>query len=169
MISTNDLLKFIEETDNKLKEKITLIAVGGTAMTLLNLKESTKDIDFCTPTEHEKDIFTKATKSSRFKIDIWYDGYIFALKLPEDHIKIAKRFKLYKNIELKTLNPIDLILTKTARLNQRDVEDIEILTKKQKIDKQKLIERFDQIKESIPGSDRQYHENFNLILKEFFR
>ena len=93
MISTTDLLKFIEETDIKIKEEIILIAVGGTAMTLLNLKESTKDIDFCTPSKKQKDSFIKVAKDSKFKIDIWYDGYIFTLQLPEDYIKKAKLYK----------------------------------------------------------------------------
>jgi len=46
MITKKDLLKWLEDIDAKLKNRITLIAVGGTAMTLLNLKESTIDVDF---------------------------------------------------------------------------------------------------------------------------
>lgn len=168
MIYTTDLLKFIENTDKEISEEIILVAVGGTAMNLLNLKESTKDIDFCTKTKKQKDIFVKATKDSKFKIDIWYDGYIFTLQLPEDYIEKSKLYKKYKKIELRTLNPIDIILTKTARLNQRDIEDIKTLLNKQKIKKQDITERFNQIKKSIPGSEKEYQENFNLILKEFF-
>lgn len=166
MISTKELLGFIENIDKKLNKELILIAVGGTAMTLLGLKESTKDIDFCTLTQKDKEIFLKQAKNSKFKIDVWYDGYIFALQLPKDYIKKSKEFKKYKYLNLRILNPIDIVLTKTARLNQRDVEDIEALAKH--INKKTLIKRFNEIKESIPGSEKQYEENFKLILKEFF-
>lgn len=43
------LLDFLSEIDRKLKRKITLIAAGGTALTLLDLKSSTIDIDFTGP------------------------------------------------------------------------------------------------------------------------
>jgi len=37
---------FLQEVDKELKRKITLVAAGGTAMTLLDVKSSTIDIDF---------------------------------------------------------------------------------------------------------------------------
>jgi len=41
MITKKDLLNWLKEIDSKLKDKVVLTAVGGTAMTLLDLKEST--------------------------------------------------------------------------------------------------------------------------------
>jgi len=35
MIAKNDLLDWLKDIDKKLKQKMTIIAVGGTAMTLL--------------------------------------------------------------------------------------------------------------------------------------
>jgi hypothetical protein len=43
------LFDFLEVLNEDLKQKITLIAAGGTAMTLLDLKPSTIDIDFTIP------------------------------------------------------------------------------------------------------------------------
>jgi len=43
------LLKNISIWDRYLKKKVHIIACGGTALTLLNLKESTKDIDLLLP------------------------------------------------------------------------------------------------------------------------
>jgi len=40
MITKNDLLLWLKEVDSKLEKKIVLVAVGGTAMTLLGLKPS---------------------------------------------------------------------------------------------------------------------------------
>jgi hypothetical protein len=45
-LDEQDLMEFLEEVDRTLSRRISLIAVGGTAMTLLNMKASTIDIDF---------------------------------------------------------------------------------------------------------------------------
>jgi len=43
------LFNLLKNFDEEAKEKITLVAVGGSAMTLLDLKVSTLDIDFTVP------------------------------------------------------------------------------------------------------------------------
>jgi pantothenate kinase len=45
-LDKNVLLNFLKALDDEIDRKITLVAVGGTAMTLLDLKPSTVDIDF---------------------------------------------------------------------------------------------------------------------------
>ena len=65
MIDKNDLLEWLRAADKKLKKKIVLIAVGGTAMTLLGLKSSTRDVDFCIKSEDKKD-FEKALATLKF-------------------------------------------------------------------------------------------------------
>ena len=59
MIKKEELLPYLEDMDRFLKKKVTLVAVGGTAMTLLNLKDSTKDIDFCAETKEGCEIKKK--------------------------------------------------------------------------------------------------------------
>lgn len=39
-------LSFLEKLDKKLDRHIYIIALGGTALSLINLKEKTKDMDF---------------------------------------------------------------------------------------------------------------------------
>jgi len=46
------LLDFLSVLDEDLGMKITLVAVGGTAMTLINAKASTLDVDFTIPDEY---------------------------------------------------------------------------------------------------------------------
>jgi hypothetical protein len=43
------LFGFLEEVSANLDRPVTLVAVGGTALTLLGVKESTLDIDFTAP------------------------------------------------------------------------------------------------------------------------
>jgi hypothetical protein len=64
MISSDDL-------------RITLVAVGGTAMTLLHLKPSTIDVDFCLD-KKDAILFKEAMPPSKFKVDIFIGGFIFS-------------------------------------------------------------------------------------------
>lgn len=83
--SKQRLLEFLGELDNEVEKNIILVAAGGTAMTLLGLKNSTIDIDFTIPKEDVK-IFESALKRTPhgFKIDYWPDGTVFSQTLPED-------------------------------------------------------------------------------------
>jgi hypothetical protein len=58
-----------------LDKEITFVAVGGTAMTLLDVKPSTIDMDFTIPNQHVQE-FEDALKKvpHGFKIDYWTDG-----------------------------------------------------------------------------------------------
>lgn len=53
------LLDFLAVLDKEVSKEITLVAVGGTAMTLLDLKASTIDVDFTIPSK-DKLAFDKA-------------------------------------------------------------------------------------------------------------
>lgn len=52
-IDKQGLMNRISAWDGFLKRKVHLIACGGTAMTLLGIKTSTKDIDLLVPNEDE--------------------------------------------------------------------------------------------------------------------
>ena len=74
-LDSSALIEFLEEVDKELNRTITLIAVGGTAMTLLRVKASTVDVDFTLPGE-DYDEFQKALKNTPhgFKVGYWKDG-----------------------------------------------------------------------------------------------
>lgn len=165
MIDKNNLLEWLKRIDNKLKNKITIIAIGGTAITLLGFKSSTIDIDFCISSK-EKDNFEKAL-DKKFHVHIFTDGYIFSEQLPDDYIEKSKNILKLKNITLKALNPIDIIITKTARLNARDEEDIQVLARY--VNKNELIERFNNVLGTYSGSEEEYKRKFDFILKRFFK
>ncbi|MFC1733350.1 DUF6036 family nucleotidyltransferase [candidate division KSB1 bacterium] len=169
MIDKSNLLDFLKKLDKMLKDKATILAVGGTAMVLMDLKESTIDVDFCIDNKKNYDVIKKTRIRSPFKVDLFHSGYIFTLQLPEDYIRRARPYKTtLKNINLKILSPIDIIITKGSRLNQRDVEDIKLIISRKKINKDDIRKRFSEVKGSWPGSDKVFDENTKFILKEFF-
>mgnify|MGYP001618006731 FL=1 len=164
MIDRNELIKWLKSIDKKLHRKITLVAVGGTAMTLLGLKSSTMDMDFCISSDEKKDFERHLDKS--FKVDVFTDGYIFSEQLPADYAEKSKEIISMKNIVLKALNPVDIVITKAARFNARDEEDIEALSKH--VDKDELIKRFNDVVKSYSGKEDEYRYHMKIILKRFF-
>ncbi len=164
MIGRNELVRWLKSVDRKLHRKVTLIAVGGTAMTLLGLKSSTRDVDFCLKSEEKRD-FEKVL-DKEFKVDIFTDGCIFSEQLPADYSEKSKEIIRMKNIDLKALSPIDIIITKAARFNARDEEDIEALSGH--ADKDELLKRFNEVLKSYSGKEEDYKYHMEIVIKRFF-
>lgn len=162
------LLDFLGEIDKELTHKIVVVAVGGTAMTLLNAKSSTIDVDFTIPSayfgyfQHAKDIVQPG-----FKVDLFHDGAVFVNMLPEDYMKRSTLIKTrLKNIELRALHPVDIIITKIGRLDGRDEQDIESCIKKFKIKKSQIVKRASQMGSAT--EDEVFQNNLQIVLKKFF-
>lgn len=125
-------------------------------------------LDFCIESKDAK-IFKNLAKNGKFKVDLFYDGFIFSEQLPDDYIdKSSKAAADLNNIDMRTLSLIDIIITKTARYNERDEEDITAIAKMDMINKQELIDRFKQVAEIFAGREKDYEYHFNLILKRHF-
>ncbi|MBI2110497.1 hypothetical protein HYT51_01835 [Candidatus Woesearchaeota archaeon] len=165
MIDKTQLILWMKKVDKKMCRKITIVAVGGTAMTLLGLKPSTRDIDFCISSE-DKQEFEKAIDKN-FKVDLFFDGYIFSEQLPTDYAEKSKEILKLKNIILKILSPEDIVITKSARFNARDEEDIQSIAKYVK--RTELIERFKQVIRTYAGREEDYRMNFEVVLKRYFQ
>ncbi len=163
------LLDFLEVINGSLTKKITLIAAGGTAMTLLDLKSSTVDIDFTLPSGDSPE-FEEAPKRnpSGFKIDWWTDGHIFCQALPSDYIEKSIKIKEFSHISLRALQPVDIIATKIGRLNTKDVQDIETIIKACKIKKAELKARAIQVSPTYVPKEEDYLYHLDWIIKKFF-
>lgn len=169
MIAKDDLIKWLKELDDKLDKKIILIAVGGTAMTLLGLKPSTRDVDFCLQNQNFK-IFKKLSENSKFKVHLFQDGFIFSEQLPDDYIDKSNKIEAgLININLRALSLADIIITKVARYNERDKEDIAAIAKTSRVNKNELEDRFNEVKGTFTGRGQDYIYHFNLVLKRHFK
>ena len=131
-IDRTELLAFLKELDSEFTRPVRLNAVGGTALTLLDVKPSTIDVDFdATKTDRVELERVLNRLNPGFKVDLYSDGYIFALQLPRDYLdKCRKIGAPFKNITLYAIAPIDLIVSKAARLNNRDINDIKLTERK---------------------------------------
>jgi len=93
-LNKKQLLDFLEELDKELEREITIVAVGGTAMTLHNAKASTTDVDFTIPGD-DFDEFKRILDITPhgFKVDMWTDGLVFSQDLPRTILTKASQSK----------------------------------------------------------------------------
>lgn len=82
-LNKQTLLDVLGQWNAFLKRKIHLIACGGTALTLLDIKQSTKDVDFLVPIETKYKYLIKTIKDLGYQqktVSGWLrqeDKYIF--------------------------------------------------------------------------------------------
>lgn len=164
MLGKRELLEWLFSLDKQLDRKITLVAVGGTAMTLLGIKSSTRDVDFCLKKEDKKHF--EKVMGTLFRVDLFIDGYIFSEQLPADYADRSKDIRQFSNIMLKALDPLDIVITKAARFNARDEEDIAVLAKH--VRKKDLLSRFEEVVGTFAGNEKEYRYHLGIIIKRFF-
>lgn len=158
-LSKNDLLEVLKDWDSCLSGKILLVACGGTALTLLNYKESTRDVDFLIPNPKHYDSILSIIDSLGYKnetgngyrhpnkpwiFDLFRGQTVFVTELldPVQEKGNHRVIKEYTRLTLGCLNPEDLIISKMFRGTGVDVDDSIILLKAEKIDLAYLAQRY---------------------------
>ena len=168
-LDNTKLLDFLEEIDRELSRKIVIVAVGGTAMTLANAKPSTIDIDFTIPGK-DYDEFERAKKIVQpgFRVDVFRDGAVFVTVLPDDYLEKSKSIATnLKNIDLRALDPVDVIITKIARLDGRDAQDIESCITNFQITQKQIEQRAKAM--NYAGNSEVFVNNLKTVLGRFFK
>ena len=166
-ISSKQLVDFLDELGKTLDRKIVLVAAGGTALTLYRVKASTIDADFTGPAQ-DVELFQKAVNAAQpgFKVHVWPDGQVFSQFLPDDYLGKSKRISSLKNIELRALAPVDIVVTKVGRLDGRDVDDIEACIRKFKLTRNSIVRRGKQVE--YVGNQEIFDYNLESVTARFF-
>ncbi|MFA5089989.1 MAG: DUF6036 family nucleotidyltransferase [Candidatus Omnitrophota bacterium] len=181
-VDKQSLLDRISAWDTFLKRKVHLIACGGTALTLLGVKPSTKDIDLIVPNLDEHEYLVTILKQLGYKSASGWgwergDGFIFdlfrgksvhtieLLESPlekENHIFVKEFDRIY----LGVLNYYDIIISKLFRATAIDIDDCFVLVrdKKKDIDFKQLKKRFKETA-SFDVSEDKVNKNFEHFLK----
>jgi hypothetical protein len=138
-IDTSTLMNRLAAWDSFLKRRVRLIACGGTALTLLNIKPSTKDADFIIPDEREHNYLvnilgelgyvqvtgTGWARENDIIFDFYRGLYVYTTGLLDSPLEQDRHilFKEYTQIYVGILNYYDLLITKLFRGIQSDMED----------------------------------------------
>jgi hypothetical protein len=144
-----------------LKRRVHLIACGGTALTLLDVKPSTKDVDFMVPNQAEYNYLIKVLKSldydqvtangwqrkgDIFRFDLFPGKRIHTTELLESPLEPGNHSLLmeYSRLYIGILNEYDLIASKLMRGTGVDFEDCLMLVKALggKIDIERLVAHY---------------------------
>lgn len=163
-LDKNHLLSILHGWNHFLKRKVHLIACGGTAMSLIGAKDSTKDVDFMVPVLKEHDYLTKQLKLLSYKnisgagwkkdgdvfiFDLFRGNFIHTTELlysplEEDRHSILVEFS---NLYIGVLNDYDLISSKLMRGTRVDFEDCLKLVEvhQEIIDIERLINHFNEL------------------------
>jgi hypothetical protein len=162
-IDKQALLDVMEQWNRFLRKKVHLIACGGTAMTLLGVKESTKDIDFMVPNPPEHEHLIKVLpqlgyeqetvsgwkrKEEIFRFDLFVGKKIHTTELLESPLKEGNHTLLtqYSRLYIGILNEYDLIASKLFRGTGVDFEDCLMLVRSNRsIDIGRLKRHYDEM------------------------
>ncbi len=176
------LLDRLSVWDGFIKRKVHLVACSGTALTLLGIKPSTKDVDLIVPhpDEHKylinvlKQLGYEPASGSGWARD---DGFIFDLfrgkrvhttELLDSPLDIGKNIliKEFSHIYLGVLNYYDILITKLFRASSVDVDDCMALMKAKSvdIDIHRFIERFRETA-SFDVSEDKVNKNLEHFLR----
>ena len=172
-LTADELMRTLDAWDKILpgRGKICLIACGGTALTLLGCKESTKDVDFLIPVEKEYKRLTRFLAQAGYErasgcgwrrpdeniiFDLYPGKMVYQTELLTSPLARGgnKKIREWKKIYLGTLNPSDLIISKMFRGDEADIQDSLTLLKHEKIDLQKLKERYRETAKYYFGEDK---------------
>ena len=183
-LNKEGLWDYLTQWNAFLKRKVHLIACGGTALTLLDVKASTKDIDFMVPVLAEHSYLIKALKSlgynrkgdhrwtkdgDPFVFDLFAGNKIHTTELlnsplkPENH----RQIKTYSYLYIGVLNDYDLITSKLFRGAPVDFDDCRLLVKAHRatIDLDLLEKHFrEHAKYEI--AETRVLQNLGIFLKE---
>lgn len=181
-IDKEGLFDRLSAWDAFLKRKVHLIACGGTALTLLDVKPSTKDIDLMVPNLDEYDYLIGILKQLGYKSASGWgwergDGFIFDLfrgkvvhttELLESPLEEGNHIliKEFSHIYLGVLNYYDIVISKLFRAATLDFEDCLSLVrnKREEIDLRRLESRFCQTA-AYDVSEEKVNKNLEHFLK----
>jgi|SRR3989338_3180374 len=160
-LTQQELLQTLGAWNGFLNRKVHLIACGGTALTLLGVKASTKDVDLLVPVEQEYNYLVKILEqlgyrpmtgsgwqrpTEAFIFDLFKGKRVHTTELlgspleKNNHLLIKELSHIY----LGVLNTYDLMTSKLFRGTSVDVEDCLTLfrAKRNEIDLDVLKERY---------------------------
>jgi len=152
-------MRTIDNWDSLMNFSVQLVACGGTALTLLNIKESTKDIDLVVPVHAEYERLMKFLKAigyqekgggllhpddPYFLYQFWAGNRVFTTDLLNSPLDAGKHIviKKWRHIYLGALNLVDLIITKLFRGAGVDVDDSIAVFETGQVDAEELLKRY---------------------------
>lgn len=181
-IGSMDLLSTLSIWDELIpgRGRIHLIACGGTALTLLGYKDSTKDVDLLAPVAKEYERLVRFLKAAGYEststygwkrgdevmvYDLYPGKKVYTTELLNSPLEAGGNQKIreWKKIYLGVLNSIDFVITKLFRGSEADFQDCLDLFRHEAIDLEALKRRLKKTA-SFDVSEERVLKNYGLFL-----
>jgi len=182
-INRDDLFNRCAIWNKYLKRKVCLIACGGTALTLLEIKDSTKDIDLIVPRVEEHRYLLKTFSDMGYEqvteygwslpgdvfiFDIFSGNFVHTTELLESPLEEDNHIliKEFSSVYLGVLNDYDLIISKLFRGTSIDIDDCMALIthRKDSVDLDRLRNRYTETA-SFSIAEKKMNRNLDLFLE----
>ena len=140
---------------------------GAAALLAFKATRLTSDIDAFNNITSLKDAYEKAKIDTGLEISLSQAGVADAPYNFEDRLMVYKELRL-KLLVVKIPEIHDFILMKMIRGYEHDLEVIEEVTRKNKVDQAILIERYETEMSHVIGNKRTLDLNFAAVLSRCF-
>jgi hypothetical protein len=91
---------------------------------------------------------------------------VFSQLLLADYLKRSVAVRHLRNIELRALHAVDLVVTKIGRLDERDLQDIEDCMRKFRLSKSQILRRTKEVQ--YVGREENYAANLRIAIGRLF-
>ncbi|HIH17612.1 MAG TPA: hypothetical protein HA282_04895 [Nanoarchaeota archaeon] len=167
------LLEIISRIKEISKEKdVTLYALGGTALTLLDLKGESKDIDFIINKEDWvliSEVLTNISDEYSVRIDRFFNGWMVGYWLPDDFREKAIKLIMENNLKIESPALMDLLITKLIANRVADRRDIEsILENYTGLSQNETLDRLSEYTFNKPQEGREKKQFIQNFIIEYF-
>jgi hypothetical protein len=165
-INADELYALLESISKYIDREVDLYALGGTALTILGIKRSTMDIDINIESADDHGYICRIFSDLGFEnqgnrwftqeglaFDLFYGSNLLGTDLLPDCTEKSRFIRRFGRINLYTLHLYDIIISKLARGDPRDFEDIRSIFENEKIDLEELVSRYQQTMESSVVKD----------------
>lgn len=129
-VDASSLNDIVRKLGDAVECDCTLVAAGGTALTLHGLKSSTEDVDFVVEYGNKGAVESVAASIGGPRIDLFPAGIVFNNPLPADYMSRTKYEGKFGRVTLMSMAPLDVVMTKIARADGGDMEDIQACAEK---------------------------------------
>ncbi|MDP4012256.1 MAG: DUF6036 family nucleotidyltransferase [Candidatus Nanoarchaeia archaeon] len=160
--------EFLSRLNSVIKKKVTVVLIGGSALSTLGLKSTTEDVDIvCRSSEPIVANFCREyLKRYKVKVEFFVDGLFKNIRI-KDYLESAYPYVQdeFQNLDIKLLSLPDIILTKISRSLPRDFEDIARVLQKQEISETELDKRFLYLLKNTIGDKTDFKEKYDNFKK----
>ena len=168
-VDYSQLKAILSSLDKKAKGRLTVTAFGGTALTLSGIKQTSRDVDIIL--ESGDATLVKTIEDSLHGMgvsaDVYPQGTMPFYTLPDDYAARSRPIAVLNrdmvHIQIQAMDPLDVLVAKIGRFNDRDERDIKEILRQKKYDLMEIQARFGLYVKGFKGDPKMLMRKFGMF------